>query len=252
MALDPSGIDQNFTPMELFMAYHSATPAQSDIWYFDTGATHHMTHQQSWLSDFQELATPFNVFLGDDSHYRALGHGKIIIQLPDGRFTQIKEVYYVPGLTKNLLSVSAATANGSSIEFHHDHCIIKVHLTNGDIIRLTCKQQGRLYPLGVTMVPSQALSSVSQTTSELETLRWHYRLGHPHVRVITTMQRRNLATGLHFRPSPIAICEGCLYGKSAHQPFPRSTSRSFYPLQLVHSDLCGPMPDVPSQVPSIS
>ena len=59
------------------------------------------------------------------------------------------------------------------------------------------------------------------------------------------MQTHNLASGLHFRPSPIEICEGCLYGKSSQQPFPRSlSSRSSGPLQLIHSDLCGPMPTI--------
>ncbi|MCO5594126.1 hypothetical protein L7F22_048147 [Adiantum nelumboides] len=195
-----------------------------------------MTHTKSWLTNFHALESPFTVLLGDDTAHQASGHGTITIQSPDERSTQIREVYYVPGLTKNLLSVSAATANGSSIAFYHDHCVIRVHLANGNIIRLTCKQQGRLYPLGVTKVPSQALTTVSQTTSQLETLRWHYRLGHPHLRIITTMQRQALASGLHFRPSNIDICEGCLYGKSSQQPFPRSSSRSSYPLQLIHSD----------------
>ena len=42
------------------------------------------------------------------------------------------------------------------------------------------------------------------------------------------------------------LCEGCILGKMTKIPFPKkSTHRASRPLELVHSDLCGPM-----QVPS--
>ena len=37
-------------------------------------------------------------------------------------------------------------------------------------------------------------------------------------------------------------CEGCAMGKQRRQPFPnKSQSRSPQPLELIHSDVCGPM-----------
>ena len=38
----------------------------------------------------------------------------------------------------------------------------------------------------------------------------------------------------------LSTCENCLAGKSARKPFGQAT-RAEYPLQLVHSDICGPM-----------
>ena len=35
-------------------------------------------------------------------------------------------------------------------------------------------------------------------------------------------------------------CEHCLAGKTARKPFGKGT-RAEYPLQLIHSDICGPM-----------
>ena len=40
----------------------------------------------------------------------------------------------------------------------------------------------------------------------------------------------------------LKICEGCILGKMPQHPFPRRQTTSSQPLQLVHSDLCGPFP----------
>ena len=40
----------------------------------------------------------------------------------------------------------------------------------------------------------------------------------------------------------VDLCEGCLLGKMHHHSFPLRQSRSLFPLQLVHSDMCGPFP----------
>ena len=38
----------------------------------------------------------------------------------------------------------------------------------------------------------------------------------------------------------LSTCEHCLMGKSKRKPFGKATRASF-PLQLIHSDICGPM-----------
>ena len=38
----------------------------------------------------------------------------------------------------------------------------------------------------------------------------------------------------------LPTCEHCLMGKSERKPFGKATRASF-PLQLIHSDICGPM-----------
>ncbi|CAL9021568.1 unnamed protein product [Prunus brigantina] len=38
------------------------------------------------------------------------------------------------------------------------------------------------------------------------------------------------------------VCEGCTFGKHCREPFPKeATSRAASPLELVHTDVCGPM-----------
>ena len=58
------------------------------------------------------------------------------------------------------------------------------------------------------------------------------------------MQKDALVTGMTFASShkPDIVCEPCLAGKMHSNPFPSSPSRSAKPLELVHSDLHGPLP----------
>lgn len=236
-----SGSDEADT-MQLFNVTIYTRQHEDDEWYFDTGATHHMTFKKNWLTDYQHLNHPLEVRLGDDSFRYAEGFGKLIIHLPQGNNTSIDKVYYVPRLTRNLLSVSEATKNGSTITFCHSSCIFNATLTSGQRISLICHQRGRLYPLGVTTGPAQANNAIAQTTSQSETLKWHYRFGHPNVQTLREMQKQNMVDGLNFQISPIDVCEGCLYGKFKQIPYTRSSTKTQKPLQLIHSDLCGPMP----------
>ena len=58
------------------------------------------------------------------------------------------------------------------------------------------------------------------------------------------MQKDNLVTGMTFTSSqkPDVVCEPCLASKMHSNPFPSSPSHSTKPLELVHSDLHGPLP----------
>jgi hypothetical protein len=69
---------------------------------------------------------------------------------------------------------------------------------------------------------------------------WHSRLAHLHYRALPTLGKMvtRLPT-LYVEHDD--ICKGCALGKNAKRPFPGSDDRSKGILDLVHSDLCGPM-----------
>ena len=69
---------------------------------------------------------------------------------------------------------------------------------------------------------------------------WHRRLGHLSKAVITHLSRAGYIPKLSF--SDHQFCEHCQYGKQVAASHPTSTSRESSPLDLVHSDVCGPMP----------
>lgn len=51
---------------------------------------------------------------------------------------------------------------------------------------------------------------------------------------------------LPFQSSLHCVCEHCLSGKMKKLPFPNSVSTYLYPLELVHSDVWGLVPQISS------
>ncbi|RKO96683.1 hypothetical protein CXG81DRAFT_15871, partial [Caulochytrium protostelioides] len=75
---------------------------------------------------------------------------------------------------------------------------------------------------------------------------WHQRLGHTSVSTLQLMQRANAVSAMPECKGDVPITyTGGVVGKHARLPFPHSTTRTRATLELVHADVCGPMP-VPS------
>ena len=69
---------------------------------------------------------------------------------------------------------------------------------------------------------------------------WHERLGHLHYRALSIL--RVIVIGLpKFRIEQQGVCRGCALGKNAKASFPSSENRSKGILDLLHSDVSGPM-----------
>ena len=69
---------------------------------------------------------------------------------------------------------------------------------------------------------------------------WHRRFGHLSKAGITHLSRAGYILKLSF--SDHQFCERCQYGKQVAASHPTSAPRESSPLDLVHSDVCGPMP----------
>lgn len=194
--------DTHYAPLQLFAtSLDNPHPLDSSVWLLDTGATHHMTYNYDWLHNIDYLEKPLEVYLGDNSIQLAEAYGDVLITLPNKKQITIKKVYYVPGLQKNLLSVSELTSIGLTIEFTKQGCILRATTPSGSTISLSCLKHGRLYPIG-TSQPALALASTIKTPTQETTLLWHYRLGHASAHALKQLQHRQLALGLSSRPTP--------------------------------------------------
>lgn len=74
---------------------------------------------------------------------------------------------------------------------------------------------------------------------------WHVRLAHPNSDALmrTSGMVHGLAmTSTHPRKELSGMCEPCVLAKQTRAPFPTSHSSTAKPMQLVHTDVCGPMP----------
>jgi hypothetical protein len=148
--------------------------SENTLWFFDTSATHHLTNNKAQLHNYHPLSQAPEVVFGDNGMKVAIGKGEVHLSMTKTKVIKILNAYYVPGLIRNLLSVSEATANGTVIEFHHNFAIIYYKLHMGETIKVMCPMVGRLYPLKMidqTLIHALTSLEFSHTDS---TLLWHY------------------------------------------------------------------------------
>ena len=88
----------------------------SNVWLVDTRASKHMTRFKLSFTHMTK-ESPHNVKLGDDCQYLIKGVGEASYKLDSGKSIKMKDVLYVPGLKKNLLSMSNLDAKGLRVAF---------------------------------------------------------------------------------------------------------------------------------------
>jgi hypothetical protein len=70
---------------------------------------------------------------------------------------------------------------------------------------------------------------------------WHVRFGHINYDNLHLLKNNDVC-GLLTIPRKLKQCDGCILGKHNKQSFHDYISRVCRRIELIHSDLCGPMP----------
>ena len=102
-----------FKNLRLFISKHAFSIEKDDenAWFIDSGASSHMSCNKYWYDEYYEKYDGTHIYLGDNRSHKVLGYGVISVNLPGGHFKQIHNVMYVPGIKKNLISISVITNN---------------------------------------------------------------------------------------------------------------------------------------------
>ena len=99
-------------------AFPSTSGASSGIWYVDSGASRHMTAVREYFSELSESGIDIEVVLGDDIIVRAVGVGTLTFDKEPKPPLKVSDVLYVPGMRKNLISISTLEDKGYEILFN--------------------------------------------------------------------------------------------------------------------------------------
>ena len=93
-------------------ALSGMVPINDKTWLIDSGASRHMIGYRDHLTDLVEKETSLHVVLGDNARYNVKGVGTSTFQLDSNMHIQLREVLYVPGMKRNLISISALEDKG--------------------------------------------------------------------------------------------------------------------------------------------
>nr|GEU84829.1 hypothetical protein [Tanacetum cinerariifolium] len=97
----------------------SNTDDEDDVWYFDNGASNHMTSNYSYFSELNENITE-RVKFGDGSCMSIKGKGSILFQDKNDEHKLLKDVSYISTLRSNVISLGQATISGYDISIRCD------------------------------------------------------------------------------------------------------------------------------------
>jgi len=222
--------------MQMLLMAHIEKAHDETTWFLDSGCSNHMSGHKNF---FLELDENFHrsVKLGDNSSIDVLGKGRIHLQVNNSSQV-ISEVFYIPDLKNNLLSIGQLQEKGLAILFKNNKCKV-FHPDRGLIIETEMAMNRMFIVIAKIQFPDH--HCFITPAQNLEYL-WHCRYGHLSFGGLQTLLQKGMVHGLPQSKYSNMICEDCILGKHHRNSFPRTTTwRASQPLELLHADLCGPI-----------
>jgi hypothetical protein len=131
----------------------------------------------------------------------------------------------------------------------------KCRMVRGEMVLLKGVQFGTMYKLKGRTISDGCNSSIvpnigfeqerTPTLSGEKVMLWHQRLGHIIEKGLRLIHGEGMVEGMSNFSLDFDFCEHCVYGKNSWVRFPSGAMRAEGILQLVHSDVFGPV-SVPS------
>ncbi|CAJ2672444.1 unnamed protein product [Trifolium pratense] len=220
----------------LLMAHAEHDEKSVELWFLDSGCSNHMTGNKKWFTDIDEQYQQ-SVKLGNNFKMAVVGRGNVKLHV-NGIMQVITNVYYVPELKNNLISIGQLIEKGVSVLIQNGEC--RCYHSKEGLFLQTKMSANRMFVFHAT--PMSQVSSCFKTVSEDETHLWHCRYGHLNYNGLKTLQSKKMVTGLPEIRTPSKLCNDCVMGKQQRKPIPKkSLWRATHKLQLIHSDICGPI-----------
>ncbi|CAI7828098.1 unnamed protein product [Closterium sp. NIES-53] len=223
----------------------------------DSRASHCFFRESTTLTP---LSAPIPVRLANPSGSPVLARSSNVLLCPAVLSGSLSGLH-LPSFSTNLVSTAAlrdtmvttTTPGGQRVS------ICKCTRTGRHLATFTRRHGSSLYTLATE--PPQVAASAKVSASGLvvppcscrllshQTLLWHHQLGHPSLPRLHGMHSRLLVSGLPrslppFPPSPAPPCLPCIEGRQRAAPHSSSFPPTTAPLQTLHMDVKGQVPDV--------
>ena len=154
-----------------------------------------------------------------------------------------EDCLYVPNVRRNLISATYLRKHGYCVILK-DNVVIKkgkMFICSGNIVDglyILTPDKHELYNSELNN-DSHVKSLKRKFHSTSDAYLWHLRLGHINSNRIQRLIKDGLLEPMDF--DEFTVCESCLKGKMTKRPFNAKGRRAQNLLELVHSDVCGPL-----------
>ncbi|KAD2394436.1 hypothetical protein E3N88_41413 [Mikania micrantha] len=208
-----------------------------DEWIVDSGCSNHLTGDKERLKNPIVYGGSKVVTIDDNSKYQIAHIGDVVFSSEGGKQDLVlKNVYHVPGMRRNLISVSQMTEEGSFVVFGPKDVRVFKNIETSSVPILKGRKSETMYVLNTES------AYVEKTKGNQTTELWHQRLGHVGLDKLSLIVKQKLLVGLpNLEVQKDGVCSGCQYGKAIQLPFKSSEYKAATPLELVHTDVFGPV-----------
>ena len=209
----------------------------NNSWVFDTGSVAHISNSMQGMTRSRSVARGEVDFrVGNNARVAALSVETMQLHLPSGFILELNNCYFIASLSRNIISPSCLMRNGYSFASENNGCSIS---KNGMFVASAPIKNG-LFILNLDELPIYNVSAKRLRPNDLSpTYLWHCRLGHISEKRMKRLHSDGLLTSFDFES--YETCEACLLGKMTKMPFTGFPDRATDLLELIHTDVCGPM-----------
>ncbi|KAJ9552913.1 LOW QUALITY PROTEIN: hypothetical protein OSB04_016958 [Centaurea solstitialis] len=204
----------------IFMIDYLITSYES--WVIDTGNGNHIcNHLQGFTRRETLRKDRSNLRVGEGTPLIAEAVGSYSLSLPSGLVLELENCYYVPKMIKNVLSFDLLVDQG--FYYKYDYKMFSVFKNN--IFYFKATPVNGLYTVNL-QDNNNEIYHISKRSKDIEdqTYLWDCR--------------GFLGT---FDFKPFDNCQSCLSGKMTKEPFNKDNERASDLLEIVHTDVCGPV-----------
>lgn len=143
----------------------------------------------------------------DGIHGTLNGKGNIVVVSKDGNRASITDVFYVPSMTSNLISISQLLSKGYNMKLEEN----MVKLYNGEcmMIMKALLADHKTFKVEISTVDHHLASTVVEDKNWL----WHHMYGHPNFKGLGMLNQKKVVYGLAQVKEPCQVCEECCKAK---------------------------------------
>ena len=175
-----------------------------------------------------------NLRVGNGARVAVVAIGTYVLNLPSELCLNFDNCFYVPALTKNIISISCLNKKG--FHLNYNGCYIMLN----DVFYAGSTLSNGIYTLDMSNPILNVNENKRQKGDNLKSsFIWHCRLCHISERCMIKLHK-SVSLG-SFDYESLDTCESCLLGMMTKLPFKGKSERAGGLLDLNHTDVCGPM-----------
>ena len=216
-----------------------------NTWWIDSGSSIHVSNSLQGLRNLRKpTISEQNIYSGNkmSSHVEAVG--TCILILSTGFSLSLERTFYVPGFSRNLISVSRLVSIGFSFNFSNSGLslsnksgVIGYGTMSDNLFRLDLQNNDN----HTTMHVYENVGIKRCIVNEESSMLWHRRLGHISIQRIKRLVNEGVLSTLDF--TDFETCVNCIKGKQTNT-HKKGANRSSEILEIIHTDICCPDMDI--------